>query len=90
MPPDLSDLLRPRLHLPTRRRELVCCRWPPAEAVHRADGQPVVLWPGRSNDVGRYLVFHFGSWRMGVWDDAVVSTMTDEQLATWATHLRAG
>jgi hypothetical protein len=60
----------------------------PLKQFTGADEQPVVLWPGRSNDVGRYLVFHFGSWWMGVWDDAGGSTMTDEQLATWATHLR--
>jgi hypothetical protein len=60
----------------------------PLKQFTGADGQPVVLWPGRSNDVGRYLVFHFGSWWMGMWDDAGGSTMTDEQLATWATHLR--
>jgi hypothetical protein len=61
---------------------------PPLKQFAGADGQAVVLWPGRSDDVGRYLVFHFGSWWMGVWDDAGGSTMTDDQLAVWATHLR--
>jgi hypothetical protein len=60
----------------------------PLKQFAGADGQPVVLWPGRSNDVGRYLVFHIGSWWMGVWDNGGGSTMTDEQLAAWATHLR--
>jgi hypothetical protein len=61
---------------------------PPLKQFVGADGRLVVLWPGRSNDVGRYLVFHLGSWWMGVWDQAGGSTMTDEQLAVWATHLR--
>ncbi|HKF00133.1 MAG TPA: hypothetical protein VKG45_14530 [Actinomycetes bacterium] len=53
-----------------------------------AGGRQVTVWPApESEGAGRYLVFQFGSWWVGVWDQAGGSAMTDQQLADWAAHL---
>lgn len=62
-------------------------RGPPVASYPGADGKTAAVHRGLEGDPGLYLIFHFGSWTLGLSDGSGKGRLTVAQRGVWASSL---